>query len=165
MRSDRTRSNHDKGWSSRSRTSLSDPLKAAAIQNLQTKINKAQTVGSVCLYSVRHDFPSAWAKFQSTSALSLGLTEELYPFWSQGKTIGIKGVEFFAEMSTAKTTVTMTDTNGKQYTLAANPAMGGLLVGSLNKPFPPAVSDAALSLTFDANSMEDLWLAITWGNA
>lgn len=138
-----------------------EPLKAAVIHNLQIKIDKAQTVGSVCLYSVRHDFPSAWAKFKTTSTLSLGLTEELYPFWSQGRTIDIKGVEFFAEMSTPKATVTMTDKNNKQDTLAANPAMGGLLVGSLNNILLPG-SDSALTLSFDSNVMDDLWLAITW---
>lgn len=138
-----------------------EPLKAAAIHNLQIKIDKAQTVGSVCLYSVRHDFPSAWAKFKTTSTLSLGLTEELYPFWSQGRTIDIKRVEFFAEMSTPKATVTMTDKNNKQDTLAANPAMGGLLVGSLNNILLPG-SDPTLTLSFDSNVMDDLWLAITW---
>ena len=32
-------------------------LKAAAVHNLQSLIDKAQTVGSVCLFSMRHEFP------------------------------------------------------------------------------------------------------------
>jgi hypothetical protein len=63
-------------------------LKAAAVKNLQTAIKKAQAVGSTCLFSIRHDFPSAWAKFQSTAIgpaeLSLTLTPELYPFLGPG---------------------------------------------------------------------------------
>jgi hypothetical protein len=85
-----------------------DALKAAAVSNLQTLIQKAQTVGSVCLFSVRHEFPSQWAKFQSvtignatpTAQLQLTLVPELYPFWSQGL-VGsnpLKAIEFFAEM-------------------------------------------------------------------
>jgi Tc toxin complex TcA C-terminal TcB-binding domain len=143
-----------------------DLLKAAAIQNLTNRINNHQTVGSVCLFSIRHDFPTEWAKFQTNSILSLAFTPELYPFWSQGRNIGVKAVEFFAEMSAPKTTVTITDKNGKQDTLTANPAMGGLLEGILNNiPLPPAVADPALALTFDSNAMNDLWIAITWGKA
>lgn len=62
-----------------------DALKSAAVTNLQALINKAQTVGSVCLFSVRHEFPSQWAKFQnvtinnttSTAELQLTLVPEL----------------------------------------------------------------------------------------
>jgi hypothetical protein len=148
-----------------------DLLKSAAIKNLQTQINSAQTVGSVCLFSIRHDFPSEWAKFQSTSELSVALTPELYPFWAQGIVEGaaLKKVEFFAEMSTPTATVTVTDKNGNHDTLARNPLMGNLLVGSLVKiPPPAAISDPThppLTVSFDNNSMEDLWMAITWGKA
>jgi len=61
-------------------------------QAFRTLIGKGQTVGSSCLFSIRHEFPSDWAKFPSitidgktitTSKLSLALTPELYPFWAQ----------------------------------------------------------------------------------
>ena len=70
-----------------------DALAAAATANLQSLIQKAQTVGSIRLFSVRHDFPSQWAKFTSattSAAATLPLNcsyrwfAELYPFWSQG---------------------------------------------------------------------------------
>jgi len=162
-----------------------DVLKAAAVSNLQGLINKAQTIGSVCLFSIRHEFPSQWAKFQNvtigggtTSAeLRLTLTPELYPFWSQG-IVGanpLKGVEFFAEMAAGDNTssINMSDhadktTSGaKNDTLAKNPLLGNLIVGSLTKiAEPAAISDAThppLTLYFDNNDMEDLWMAITWG--
>ena len=67
-------------------------LKAAAVQNLRTAIKKAQTVGSVRLFSLRHDFPTEWAKFKSvsigggtpTAELSVAFRPEHYPFWAQG---------------------------------------------------------------------------------
>jgi hypothetical protein len=166
-----------------------DVLKVAAVSNIQNLIKKAQTVGSVCLFSVRHEFPSQWAKFQNvtinppttpTAELQLTLVPELYPFWAQAvvggnpaKPVAVKGVEFFAEMPPGDTTATVNlndkaDKSGNNDTLVKNPLLGNLLSGSLVniKPLPAAVTDAMhppLTLYFDDNSMEDLWLAITWG--
>jgi hypothetical protein len=153
-------------------------LKAAAVQNLQTAIRKAHTIGSVCLFSMRHDFPSEWAKFQSvtiggatpTAELSVTLRAEHYPFWAQGivGSAPTKSVQLFAEMQSAKTQVTITDASGSHTdTLVRNPLLGTLLSGKLSKiPLPAAVTDAThppLTLRFDDNAMSDLWLAITWG--
>jgi hypothetical protein len=138
---------------------------AQRIRNiLNAQIKNHNTVGSVVLFSIRHDFPTEWAKFQATSSLSIELTAELYPFWSLGRNIALTSVELFAEMSAAKTTVSVTDKNGTSDTLAADPAMGGLLVGNLTN-LPAAITDNThppLSLTFDSNAMNDLWIAITW---
>jgi len=158
-------------------------LKAAAVKNLQTLINNAQTVGSVQLFSIRHQFPTQWAKFQSaaisqstlTAELNLALLADFYPFWAQGiaGSTPLRAVEFFAEMlPTAQTTTVNLYTNGAKTgvsdALMANPALGGLLTGNLVniQPLPSAVTDAKhppLDLFFDNNSMENLWLAITWG--
>ena len=144
-----------------------DLLKAAAVKNLQTQISKANTIGSACLFSIRHDFPSEWAKLQNTSELAITLTPELYPFWAQGivGTAPVKAVEFLAETSVP--TVTLSDANGNHDTLVRNPLMGNFLMGSLAKiPLPAALSDAThppLTLTFDSTSMSDLWLVIMWG--
>lgn len=159
-----------------------DALQAAAIANLQGLIDKAQTVGSVCLFSVRHDFPSQWAKFESvtiaaatpSAELQLTLVPELYPFWAQGivGTNPVKAIELFAEMppSSATNTININDQanlSGNNDTLVTNPLLNNLLTGSLNKiALPAAISDAThppLTLYFDNNSMDDLWLAITWG--
>ena len=118
---------------------------------------------------MRHDFPSEWAKLQSTSGFSLALTPDLYPYWATGivGSAAVKGIEFFAEMSGAATTVTVSDAKGHQDTLVRNPQMGNLLAGSLVKiPLPAAISDSThppLSVSFDNVAMNDLWLAITWG--
>jgi hypothetical protein len=166
-----------------------DALKAAAIGNLQTLIQKAQTVGSVCLFSIRHEFPTPWAKFQSVAIggatpaaeLQLTLIPELYPFWAQAvvagspaKPVKVNALEFFAEMPSGSTVSKVSlndkaDNTGKSDTLAKNPLLGNLLAGSLSKiALPAAITDAThppLTLYFDNNSMEDLWLAITWGKS
>ncbi len=160
--------------------------KAAAVSNLQLLISKAQTIGSTCLFSIRHEFPSQWAKFQNPTPkagagaeLQLTFGPELYPFWSQApiagqapKPIKIKGVEFFAEMVPSDKTATVNmndkaDMTGNSDALTKNPLMGNLLNGSLNKiGLHSAITDAThppLTVYFDDNSMEDLWMAVAWG--
>jgi len=149
-------------------------LKAAAVKNLQSAIQKAQTVGSICLFSMRHDFPSQWAKFKSvaiggavlTAELDLVFRAEHYPFWSQGiLTNGLlKGVQVFAEST--KPQIAVSDTHGHSDALIRNPSMRNLLSGKLSKiPMPQAITDPAhpFALQFDDNSMSDLWMALTWG--
>jgi hypothetical protein len=158
-------------------------LKATAVANLQSLIHKGQTVGSICLFSVRHDFPSQWAKFQSvtigattpTAQLQLKLIAELYPFWAQGIMVGsnpVRAVQFFAQMDPANSATTVNindkpDLSGKADTLVPDPLLNNLFTGTLtNIALPAAISDAThppLTLYFDNNTMDDLWLAITWG--
>jgi hypothetical protein len=159
-----------------------DILKSAAIQNLKNKINKAQTISSVLLLSIRHEFPTEWAKFLSVTIdnktlakLTLPLMSQHYPFWGQeilGKN-SVKRVDFFAEMLKANsqtTTVNIYDgadtTVAKKDILSDNPSMGGLLTGTLAKiAQPPAITDTTNPWTIylDNNSMKDIWIAITWG--
>jgi hypothetical protein len=156
-------------------------LKAAAVSNLQNLVNKAQTIGSVCLFSLRHEFPSQWAKFKSvtinrptipSAELQLTLVPELYPFWAQAilGSNSVKAVEFFAQMpSTGASVVNINDAanmTGHNTALVKNPLLGNLISGSLgSNALPPPVTDAAHPFVryFDDNSMEDLWMAITWG--
>ena len=158
-----------------------EALKAAAVKNLQTQINKAQTVGSVRLLSVRSEFPSEWARFRQvkivpattpTAGLSLALRPEHYPYWAQGL-IGkgpVKGVDLYGEMSDKAVSVNLfdkPDKTGNHEVLIQNPALGSVLSGSLTKiGLPAAITDAAhppLALYFDDNSLENLWLAVHWG--
>ena len=160
-----------------------DALKAAAVQNLQAQIDAAKTVGSVQLFSVRDGFPSEWAKFRSTTVgvatptaqLQLTLRPEHYPFWAQG-IVGagaLKAVEFFAEYAAgaAPSSVGLYDAADKSTShvdaLNPNPTLGNLFDGKLIKiGLPAAVTDAIhppLTVYFDDNRMDELWIAITWG--
>jgi hypothetical protein len=154
------------------------------VSNLQKLISKSQTVGSVCLFSIRQQFPSQWAKFQSAPAapsaeLQLALIPELYPFWSQAavagnapKPVKVTAVEFFAEMPAGSATPTVNmndkaDMSGNADALSKNPALGNFLAGSLNKiALPAAITDSThppLTLYLDNNSMDDLLMAVSWG--
>jgi hypothetical protein len=152
---------------------------SATRRDLQTLIKNHQTVGSVCWFSIRHEFPSQWA-FQipdqssaTTAELQLTLVPELYPFWAQvvsnpAQPVTITGVESFAQMPLGDTTATLNlndkaDESGNPDILVKNPLLGNLLSGSLTKiALPAAVTGATpFTLYFDDNSMEDLW--ITWG--
>jgi hypothetical protein len=138
----------------------------------------------VRLFSVRHEFPSEWAKFRSvtiggatpTAGLALTLLPQHYPFWAQGivGTKPVKAVELFAEMLPTDTTVTVNlydkaDKSGKTDALSQNPSLGNLRAGNLVKiALPAAVTDAThppLTLYFDDNAMKDLWVALTWGKS
>jgi len=59
------------------------------------------------------------------------------------------------------------DMSGNNDTLITNPELNNLLTGSLNKiALPAAITDTThppLTLYLDNNSMEDLWITITWG--
>jgi len=160
-------------------------LKSAALANLKKKIGAAQTVGSMLLFSMRHEFPSDWAKFKSaasgtTAALSFTLLPQHFPFWAtklglklgatSGASNGIKGVEIFAEMTNTNPVDFYDGSNtatAKKDSLKLDPSTG-LMAGSLlNIALPPVVDTTATpappyTLYCDNNGMTDLWMAITW---
>jgi hypothetical protein len=162
-----------------------DSLKAAALANLKTKIAAAQTVGSTRLFSMRHEFPSEWAKFKAAASgtiasLSFALLPQHFPFWAtklglklgatNGVSNGVKGIEFFAQM-TNTSSVDFYDglntTTAKKDSLKLDPS-SGLMAGSLvNISLPPvsdpsAPSSSPYTLFCDNNGMTDLWMAVTW---
>jgi hypothetical protein len=153
-------------------------LRSAAVANLQKEIAGGQTVGSVRLFSIRHEFPTAWAKFRGitiggttpTSGLSLNLLPQHYPFWAQALLgpSSIRQIQFLAEMTDGAASANIYGNaggTGPSDLLAANPMYGSLLVGNLKNaaaPWPPLPA-GSINLYFDHNLMKDLWMAITWG--
>jgi hypothetical protein len=142
-------------------------LRNGAVTNLKARIDEAQAVGSVRLFSVRHEFPTEWAKFKSVqlgdatpvAELTLNLREEHYPFWSQGMPVAVKRADFFAK--TAEDRVEITDGTGNTYPLVKDTALGDLRAGELTDI--SLTPTGKFPLYFDDNSMQDLWLALTWG--
>jgi Tc toxin complex TcA C-terminal TcB-binding domain len=146
-------------------------LRNGAVVNLKTRIEEAQASGSVRLFSVRHEFPTEWAKFKSVkiedatkvAELTLNLREEHYPFWSRGRLEAVKRADFFAK--TAKTSVEVADKadgTGNKDTLVKDASMGDLRMGKLTNISLPAPT-GKFTLYFNDNSMEELWLALAWG--
>jgi len=152
-------------------------LRNGATAYVKELLRDAQAVGSVRLFSVRHEFPTEWAKFRSQTPavnqrfeLVLNLRPEHYPFWSQGRLNSVARVDILArgtkDLALASVDVfdklDTTDATAKKDTLAKDPAMGNLLVGKLTNIGLPAKPDGQLRLFFDANPMADLWIAVTW---
>jgi hypothetical protein len=153
-------------------------LRNGAVANLKTRIEEAQAAGSVRLFSVRHEFPTEWAKLKSVkiegptkvAELTLNFRDEHYPFWSKGLLEALKRVDLFAK-PTKDTEPPITVSNKltdeptgtrKEDALVKDLSLGGLKAGKLtNIPIPAPTGKLVLYL--NDNSMEDLWLALAWG--
>ncbi|MEU4419670.1 hypothetical protein AB0F81_03530 [Actinoplanes sp. NPDC024001] len=135
-------------------------LRTAAVAALQARIAAASALGSTRLLSVRHEFPTEWARFTAATLpapLTLTLREEHYPYWARLTADRVlHEVELFA--SAGDTDITVSGT-----TLRTDPSVGGLRSGRLPAPLPPAIG--TWTLDFDDNTLTDLWVALTWGAA
>jgi Tc toxin complex TcA C-terminal TcB-binding domain len=159
-------------------------LKNAATANINARIEEAQAAGTVRLFSVRHEFPTEWAKLKSVklsdttkaAELSLKLREEHYPFWSRGRVEVTKRVDVFARAT--KDTKNEIEFSGKlddsgdldstvKDKLVKDPAFPGLRAGKLDKvPLPKPIhlgAEEKFTIFFSDNSMDNLWIALTWG--
>ncbi len=155
-------------------------LKSGAVSNLQAQIAGASAVGSMRLFSLQREFPSEWHKFKGIklgggmpfAELSLVLREEHYPFWSKtldkalNDTIALKSVRLFAK-PTDKTKATITlsaqpNGGGNVDQLDKDPSLRNLLAGKLKNIARPNPT-GKVTLFLDDNTMDDLWLAVTWG--
>ncbi|MBD1847607.1 insecticidal toxin protein [Cyanobacteria bacterium FACHB-63] len=148
-------------------------LKNGAITNLTDQINAAQTVGSVRLFSLRHEFPTEWAKFKGIkidsaipdAELTLDIREEHFPYWSKGRLESIKESTFYKQGSTG----VVTETPSSSEVAVLTPESDGTITtaildtSDITLPKPLDKSTLRLKLRFNTNSMEDLWLALTWG--
>ena len=151
-------------------------LRNAAIGHARGKIAQAQTAGSVRLLSLRHDFPTDWARFKAAALspevpeapLLITLRDEHYPFWA-GKfaPIALKTVQLFAEPSAATkpeigvATAAIGNSARTEHTMTTDASLGDLRVGALDGSLPNAIGD--MTLFVDDNTMTDLWLALSWG--
>lgn len=152
------------------------PLRGAAETHLAAAIAAATTVGSVRLLSLRHDFPTEWARFTAAAissdgvaALTVPLREELYPYWASAGPIALHRIDVYA---TAGNTGELSiyddeDATVKLAGLTVDNTMGGLLYAPLPQapPAPQTLPDAVKSFTWylTDNTITDLYLALTWG--
>jgi hypothetical protein len=145
-------------------------LRNGAIGHVKDLIESAQAIGSVRLFSVRHEFPSEWAKFQSQTPaanqpfeLKINLLPEHYPFWSKDRLNGVTRVDILARSTLDNIAVAVeTDAADKKVSLGKAPNLGKLLVGKLTKTALPGRPDQELKLFFDTKAMADLWIAVAW---
>ena len=152
-------------------------LRNGAIAHVKDLIKAAQAIGSVRLFSVRHEFPTEWAKFQSSTPaagqrfeLKIILRPEHYPIWSQGRLNSVERVDILAQ-STQKPVpgsvdvadkLDKNDAMAKKDILSKDPALGNLLVGKLTNIGLPTKPDGELKVFVDSNALSDFWIAVTW---
>jgi Tc toxin complex TcA C-terminal TcB-binding domain len=147
-------------------------LRSGAIDNLQTQIGAAQTNGSVRLFSIRHEFPTEWVKFKSntitnpvtTAELSLNLRAEHYPFWSQNNLTAVKRIDCLAQSTKDVEVASNAAGTENKTALAKDASLGNLRTAKLPDAILPSPIGPFI-LHFSDNSMEDLWLAVSWGKA
>jgi hypothetical protein len=150
-----------------------NPLRDAATAYLQTLIDQAQASGTVRLFSVRNEFPNEWMMFQNQTpaanqrfALTLQLRPECYPFWSQERLYSVQAVNVFVRGTASSLDVfdkaDKGDNTAKRDTVALDPALGNLMVGTLSTITLPTSPVGKLELFFEDRTMEDLWIAVTW---
>jgi hypothetical protein len=149
-------------------------------------------VAPVRLFSIRHEFPTEWAKFKSQGGpadLAFALGPEHYPLWTRGagprtargtSAIGAASdVVMFAAVAgdegvrPARVTVNTTDSTGQscRANLDADIVEGNLLIGALEVTAPALPTDrvsmdAVGTWTLRlAAAIDDLWIAVRWGRA
>ncbi|SFE35501.1 hypothetical protein [Nitrosomonas sp. Nm166] len=146
-------------------------LRKGAQGHVKELIKSAQSVGSVRLFSVRHEFPTEWAAFQNQPmirnqryALALKLREEHYPSWSQGRLNKVSRIDLLVRSS--ETSLEIADkaeaTDVKKDSLNKDRALGELFVGNFKNLNLPEKPIGELKLYFDSKSMTDLWIAVSW---
>lgn len=154
-------------------------LRNGAVAQLRELIAAGEAAGSMRLFSVRHEFPAEWARFTTQVPpanhryeLKLNLRPEHYPFWSQGGVKAVTGVEVFARSTATPTPGSVNiaakgdknDAAAKPDPLIKDVNWGSLLVGKF-KEIPLPAPDGDLTLFVDDNSLGDLWIGLTWGEA
>jgi len=151
-------------------------LRNAAVGNLKAGIEEAQMMGTVRLFSVRHEFPTAWARFKSSSngspwrELVLDLREEHYPFWSKGSLEEIKRVDVYARSAKSSVEINTQPNDTGKTNLVADASLGNLKAGKLQNVKTLDADDeqttspiGKLKLYLKDQTITDLWLSVAWG--
>jgi hypothetical protein len=149
-------------------------LRKGAMDNLSTLIDEAQAVGSVRLFSIRHEFPNEWAKFQNQTdngnqrfELTLNLRPEHYPYWSQGCLNSVKRVGILVMVSNPKTTPidvyykAENDETEKTVSLREDPNIVNLLVGELTGEAKPL---GEFKVFLNNKMMRNIWITVAWSS-
>jgi receptor-binding and translocation channel-forming TcA subunit of Tc toxin len=153
-------------------------LRRGARANLKTLMDEGRAAGSARLFSVRHEFPTEWAKFQTQTPaagqrfeLVLNLRPEHYPFWSQGHLDTVKRLDLLARTEADTLDVfensDQSDVSARKDSLVKQPGMGNLLIGrftgGLSGLALPEHPTGQLKLFFDALTLDELWIVVTFG--
>ncbi|SDD50104.1 hypothetical protein SAMN04487767_106249 [Bacillus wiedmannii] len=144
-------------------------LREGAKKTINDQIKDAQAAGSVRLFSVRHEFPTDWAKFQNQKPeankrfeLALQLRKEHYPYWSKNRLDKVESIELLVRG--ADTSLNIFESSDKTIDTKKGTLevpLGNLLKGKLTAGLPESPV-GMLELYFDSKELADLWIAVKW---
>ena len=152
------------------------PLKTSAVKNIDGLVKNAAAAGSVRLFSVRHEFPTEWAKFKDEqldltsippvfAKLTFQPKPEHYPYWSQGSLNRVRQAEVFAETTNVHLIISPRP-GGKEIDGTTQSPELSTVSGNLRKrelASPPAIPTEIVTLYFNDKSMDNIWLALACG--
>lgn len=155
-------------------------LEAKAEASIGQRLRDATMAGRVRLFSLRHDFPTEWARFKSARPTSpgefVGLTVELteghYPFWTRGQLAAVVAAKLLLAPdpgfggAALEVSGRAAPAGGDKDTLAKD-GETGLLAGDFVNGSPGAGGAAwspvgAVPIFFESNAVMDAWLAVEW---
>ena len=146
-------------------------LKTIAVKNIDGLVKDATAAGSVRLFSVRHEFPTEWAKFKDEpvdlasvpkvfAKLTLDLKPEHYPYWSQGKLNRVTQADVFAETTKTDLKFSSQADGTPEVLLTSLKNLNNMKTCSLTSL--PATPTEKVILYFSDKSMDNILLAVEW---
>lgn len=147
-----------------------EALRKHAEANLEAQIGASATAGSLRLFSMRHEFPSEWARFKSATppaagqfaSLTITVLPEHYPFWSRGRLAALQALTLLAAATADLQVADQPDGSGNLDSLAKDATLTGLRSGALKNIALPAPT-GTWTFYFSSNALDDLWFAAAWG--
>ena len=148
-----------------------DRLKKASMAALIEEMKTENAVGAARLFSIRHDFPDAWARFKNYTAnptafapLDLKLTDRHYPFWARDRLNAVTRAMMLVPRATNPIKIRRSQIDSANDDTTA-PLYGsqtsGISAATLVKnPLLATQGDAKWLVSDD--SMPDMWLFIQW---
>ncbi len=155
-------------------------LQVKAGDSIARRLKEGTMAGCVRLFSLRHDFPTEWARFKAAKPANPGefvgmaveLTEGHYPFWTRGQIAEVVSTKLLVAVEPAfgaaalEVAGKVAPAEGEKDTLAKD-AETGLLSGDFSKGSPSAGGAGwkpigAVPIFFASNAISDAWLALEW---
>jgi len=148
-------------------------LRLAAEINIDEKIKEAAAGGMVRIFSVRHEFPTEWGKFQSElqdnnieyPALSLNLTEDHYPYWAKGHVSSVANTELIVQSDKGSIKI-FTEVNGgndKSDELIEDGSLDNLLRNKSLKNVKVSTPVGKWEVYFEKDqTISNIWVLVTW---
>lgn len=156
-----------------------EPLRTNAVRACQAALAAAAATGSVRLFSVRREFPNAWAAFMAADTskgralIRVQARAEHFPAWltstPRHKTaLEVKRAILIAQPAADaphgpwRVSGSPTNNASAAVVLQPKPALGGLLsCDLLEQALVGSDPFGEIALCFDSNRLDDLWLAFS----